>query len=55
MSQVNKYYITTTLPYTNSDPHIGFATELIKADVIARWQRMQGYDVIFILARMSTA
>jgi len=47
MSQVNKYYITTTLPYTNSDPHIGFATELIKADVIARWQRMQGYDVIF--------
>ncbi|MCF7860377.1 methionine--tRNA ligase [Patescibacteria group bacterium] len=47
MSQANKYYITTTLPYTNSDPHIGFATELIKADVIARWQRMQGKEVIF--------
>ncbi len=41
------FYITTTLPYTNSDPHIGFATELIKADVIARWHRLLGDEVIF--------
>jgi methionyl-tRNA synthetase len=47
MSDKNKFYITTTLPYTNSDPHIGFAAEMIKADVIARWQRLQGREVIF--------
>lgn len=41
------FYITTTLPYTNSDPHIGFATELIKADVISRWQRLNGQEVFF--------
>ncbi len=47
MSKENNFYITTTLPYTNSDPHIGFAAEMVKADVIARWQRMQGKNVIF--------
>jgi len=41
------FYITTTLPYTNSDPHIGFATELIKADVIARWHALHGEEVFF--------
>jgi len=41
------FYITTTLPYTNSDPHIGFATEMIKADVIARWHVLQGEEVFF--------
>lgn len=41
------FYITTTLPYTNADPHIGFAKELINADVIARWQTLQGKEVIF--------
>jgi methionyl-tRNA synthetase len=43
----SKYYITTTLPYINSDPHVGFASEIIKADVIARWQRLIGKEVIF--------
>lgn len=43
----NPFYITTTLPYTNSDPHIGFATEMIKADVIARWHSLQGDEVFF--------
>ncbi|MFP4514998.1 MAG: methionine--tRNA ligase [Parcubacteria group bacterium] len=43
----SKYYITTTLPYINSDPHVGFAAEIIKADVIARWQRLMGKEVIF--------
>lgn len=47
MSKENNFYITTTLPYTNSDPHIGFAAEMVKADVIARWQRLQGREVFF--------
>ncbi len=44
---MKKFYITSTLPYTNSDPHIGFAAELIKADVVARWHMLQGEEVIF--------
>lgn len=42
-----KFYITTTLPYVNSDPHIGFALELIQTDAIARFKRKQGFEVIF--------
>lgn len=42
-----KYYITTTLPYVNAEPHIGFAWEIIQADVIARWQRLLGKEVVF--------
>src|SRR5680860_45930 len=41
------FYITTTLAYINSDPHIGFATELIKADIIARYQKQLGKEVFF--------
>ncbi len=40
------FYITTTLPYVNSDPHIGFATEIINADAIARYKRLKG-DLVF--------
>jgi len=43
----NKFYITTTLPYVNAEPHIGFAWEIIQADVIARWHRLLGDDVVF--------
>jgi methionyl-tRNA synthetase len=43
----NSYYITTTLPYVNAEPHIGFALEIIRADVLARWQRLSGKDVFF--------
>lgn len=35
-----KFYITTTLPYVNSVPHLGHASEFIKADIIARYKRM---------------
>ena len=42
-----KFYITTPLPYVNADPHIGFALEIIQADVIARYYRSNGYDVFF--------
>ncbi len=48
MSEKNKnFYITTTLPYVNADPHVGFAMEFIRADVIARWKKSQGYNVFF--------
>ena len=40
-------YITTTLPYVNSDPHIGFALEVIHADIFARYNRLIGNDVFF--------
>lgn len=41
------FYITTTLPYVNAKPHIGFALEIVQADVIARYRRMKGDEVIF--------
>lgn len=41
------FYITTTLPYVNSDPHVGFATEIVRADVIARVKKLQGFEVFF--------
>lgn len=40
------FYITTTLPYVNAEPHIGFAAELIRADITARFYRQTGYEVI---------
>ncbi len=43
----NHFYITTTLPYVNSEPHIGFAMEIVRADIIARVKNLQGYDVFF--------
>ncbi|OGF69945.1 methionine--tRNA ligase [Candidatus Giovannonibacteria bacterium RIFCSPLOWO2_02_FULL_45_14] len=42
-----KFYITTTLPYVNAPPHIGFALELVRADIIARYHRLLGDEVIF--------
>ncbi len=41
------FYITTTLPYVNAAPHVGFAMEIIRADVIARYQKLQGREVFF--------
>jgi len=41
------FYITTTLPYVNADPHIGFALEIVRADAIARWHRLIGDEVFF--------
>ena len=42
-----KKYITTTLPYVNADPHIGFALEVIQTDLLARYWRLVGHDVQF--------
>ena len=43
----NKFYITTTLPYVNAPPHVGFALEIIQADVIARYQAGLGNEIFF--------
>ena len=41
------FYITTTTPYVNADPHIGFALEILQADAVARYKRLSGYNVCF--------
>lgn len=40
-------YLTTTLPYVNADPHIGFALEIVQADMYVRFRRLMGSDVFF--------
>lgn len=42
------FYVTTAIVYVNANPHIGFAYEVIAADVLSRYKRMQGYDVFFL-------
>ena len=44
---MDKFYITTTLPYVNSDPHLGFALEMVQADAIARYHRLLEQEVFF--------
>lgn len=44
---MNKFYITTTLPYVNAPAHLGFAMEIVQADIIARYHRLLGDEVIF--------
>lgn len=41
------YYITTAIAYTSRKPHIGNSYEIVLTDAIARYKRMQGYDVFF--------
>ncbi|OQX00831.1 methionine--tRNA ligase [Candidatus Parcubacteria bacterium A4] len=43
-----KFYITTSIAYTNAPPHIGFALEVIQADVLARYRRISGEDTFFL-------
>ena len=43
----NSFYITTTLPYVNAEPHVGFSMEIIRADVIARAKKLRGFDIFF--------
>lgn len=42
-----KFYLTTAIAYTSSKPHIGNTYDIVLADMIARYKRMQGYDVFF--------
>lgn len=41
------YYVTTSIPYVNGDPHLGHAMEFVMADVLARAARLEGKPVIF--------
>jgi len=41
------FYITTTIPYVNAEPHIGFALELVQSDAIARYERLIYQEVFF--------
>ena len=47
MSEKKAKYITTTLPYVNADPHIGFASEVLVGDALARYWRLMGHEVFF--------
>jgi len=40
-------YLTTTLPYVNAEPHVGFALEIIQTDAYARFKRLLGHEVFF--------
>ena len=43
----DKFYISTAIAYTSGKPHIGNTYEVVLADAIARYKRLQGYDVYF--------
>lgn len=47
MSSKGKYYLTTAIAYTSGKPHIGNTYEIILADAIARYKKLEGYDVYF--------
>ena len=48
MQEKPKFYITTAIAYTSRKPHIGNSYEIVLTDAIARYKRMQGYDVRFL-------
>ena len=43
-----KFYITTAIAYTSRKPHIGNSYEIVLTDALARYKRLQGYDVFFL-------
>ncbi|PLX39459.1 MAG: methionine--tRNA ligase [Hyphomicrobiales bacterium] len=48
MTEKQKFYITTAISYPNGAPHIGHAYEIIATDALARFKRLDGYDVFFL-------
>ena len=48
MPEQPRYYVTTAISYPNGPPHIGHAYEVIATDAIARFMRLDGYDVFFL-------
>ncbi|MCW5801793.1 MAG: methionine--tRNA ligase, partial [Deltaproteobacteria bacterium] len=42
------YFVSTAIPYVNAEPHVGFAYELVLADILARHRRRRGDDVRFV-------
>ena len=47
MDKKTPRYLTTTLPYVNAEPHIGFGLEMVQADALARYWRLMGEEVFF--------
>ena len=47
-TEKDKFYITTSIPYLNAPPHLGFALEALQADVVARHSRLRDKDVFFL-------
>ncbi len=45
---MSSFYVTTAIPYVNAEPHLGFALELVQADVLARYHRLRGDDTWFL-------
>lgn len=45
---MQKFYITTSIPYCNARPHVGFAMELLQADCLARYHRLLGEETYFL-------
>jgi methionyl-tRNA synthetase len=48
MPDKGTFYITTAIAYPNGPPHIGYAYEVLAADALARFKRLDGYDVLFV-------
>lgn len=48
MTKKKTFYVTTAIDYVNSEPHIGHAYQKIAADVLARWHKLIGEDVLFV-------
>ncbi|MBI2639630.1 MAG: methionine--tRNA ligase [Candidatus Sungbacteria bacterium] len=48
-NQKNKFYITTSIPYANAAPHVGHILDPLIADVLARYRRIKGDDVRFLV------
>ncbi|MBA3757467.1 methionine--tRNA ligase [Candidatus Saccharibacteria bacterium] len=45
---MSNFYITTSIPYVNSEPHVGFGMEIVMADVLARYMRQRKTPVLFV-------
>ena len=45
---MGSFYVTSAIPYVNATPHLGFALELVQADVLARYHRLLGHDTWFL-------
>lgn len=43
----NNFYVTTSIPYVNGEPHLGHGMEYVMADVLARYMRQRGLDTLF--------
>ncbi len=45
---MSRYYLTTSIPYSSGEPHVGHSFEMIAGDAMARYQRLRGRDVYFL-------